>query len=115
MSDPITVLVVDDQELVRAGFCVILEAAEGTEVVGEAADGASAVAQAAELKPGVVLMDIRMPGMDGLKPASLLLTRPNRPKSSCFPRFDPDATVTPALPPGPGGSFLKDLPKADPM
>jgi len=69
---PIRVLVVDDQELVRSGFCVILDAAEGITVVGEAANGEAAVSQVAAHQPDVVLMDIRMPGMDGLEATRLI-------------------------------------------
>ena len=69
---PIRVLVVDDQELVRSGFCVILDAADGITVVGEAANGEAAVSQVAAHEPDVVLMDIRMPGMDGLEATRLI-------------------------------------------
>ena len=66
-TERIRVLVVDDQELVRAGFRMILEAQPDIEVVGEAADGLDAVAAAGRLRPDVVLMDIRMPRLDGLE------------------------------------------------
>jgi DNA-binding NarL/FixJ family response regulator len=69
---PIRVLVVDDQELVRSGFCVILDAADGITVVGEAANGEAALSQVAAHEPDVVLMDIRMPGMDGLEATRLI-------------------------------------------
>ena len=62
----IRVLIADDQTLVRDGFRMILDAQEDIEVVGEAADGAEAVAKARELRPDIVLMDVRMPGRDGL-------------------------------------------------
>ena len=97
---PIRVLVVDDQELVRSGFCVILDTAEGITVVGEAANGEAALAAADASHPDVVLMDIRMPGMDGLE-ATRLLTRgsPDRktPKVVMLTTFDLDEYVYEAL------------------
>jgi DNA-binding NarL/FixJ family response regulator len=79
---PIRVLVVDDQELVRSGFCVILDAADGITVVGEAANGEAAVSQVAEHGPDVVLMDIRMPGMDGLEATRLITSGAPAPHSA---------------------------------
>jgi DNA-binding NarL/FixJ family response regulator len=79
---PIRVLVVDDQELVRLGFCVILDAADGITVVGEAANGEAAVSQVAAHAPDVVLMDIRMPGMDGLEATRLITRGPATPHSA---------------------------------
>jgi DNA-binding NarL/FixJ family response regulator len=112
-SGPIRVLVVDDQELVRSGFCVILEAAEGITVVGEAADGDAAVSAAADCHPDVVLMDIRMPGMDGLEAARLLTSSSPAPKVIMLTTFDLDEYVYEALRAGASGFLLKDSPRAD--
>jgi DNA-binding NarL/FixJ family response regulator len=113
---PIRVLVVDDQELVRSGFCVILEAAEGITVVGEAANGEAAVSAAAAHQPDVVLMDIRMPGMDGLEAARLLTSAspgPKTPKVIMLTTFDLDEYVYDALRAGASGFLLKDAPRGD--
>jgi DNA-binding NarL/FixJ family response regulator len=110
---PILVVVADDQELVRAGFCVILNAADGIIVVGEAANGAQAVAQAAEHKPDVVLMDVRMPEMDGLEAARLITAGPAAPKVVMLTTFDLDDYVYAALRAGASGFLLKDSPRAD--
>jgi DNA-binding NarL/FixJ family response regulator len=111
---PIRVLVVDDQELVRAGFSVILESAGGIAVVGEAANGAAAVAAAAEHHPDVVLMDIRMPEMDGLE-AARIITRggDGTPKIVMLTTFDLDDYVYEALRAGASGFLLKDSPRGD--
>ena len=111
---PIRVLVVDDQELVRLGFCVILDAADGITVVGEAANGEAAVSQAAAHEPDVVLMDIRMPGMDGLE-ATRQITRgaSATPKVVMLTTFDLDDYVYEALRAGASGFLLKDSPRAD--
>jgi DNA-binding NarL/FixJ family response regulator len=113
---PIRVLVVDDQELVRSGFCVILDAADGITVVGEAGNGEAAVSAAAVRHPDVVLMDIRMPGMDGLE-ATRQLTRgsPDRevPKVIMLTTFDLDEYVYEALRAGASGFLLKDSPRGD--
>jgi DNA-binding NarL/FixJ family response regulator len=115
---PLRVLVADDQELVRAGFRLILEAA-GFIVVGEAADGAEALTLAARERPDVVLMDIRMPVMDGLA-ATRQLTAPGpdeqaqpAPKVVILTTFDLDDYVYEALRCGATGFLLKDAPRAD--
>ena len=106
-------VVADDQELVRAGFCVILEAA-GFTVAGEAADGAAAVALADSERPDVVLMDIRMPVMDGLEATRLITAAgPDAPKVVILTTFDLDDYVYEALRSGASGFLLKDAPRAD--
>ncbi|HEY2264648.1 MAG TPA: response regulator, partial [Streptosporangiaceae bacterium] len=113
---PIRVLVVDDQELVRSGFCVILDTVDGIAVVGEAANGEEALAAASAHHPDVVLMDIRMPGMDGLE-ATRRLTRGGPdltpPKVVMLTTFDLDEYVYEALRAGASGFLLKDSPRAD--
>ncbi len=113
--EPIRVLVVDDQELVRSGFCVILEAADGITVVGEAADGAQAVAAVAASRPDVVLMDVRMPEMDGLQATRLITSaEPGAgPKVVMLTTFDLDDYVYEALRAGACGFLLKDAPRRD--
>jgi DNA-binding NarL/FixJ family response regulator len=113
MNSPIRVVVADDQELVRAGFCVILDTADGITVVGEAANGAEAVALAAQQRPDVVLMDVRMPEMDGLEAARLITGEPSAPKVVMLTTFDLDDYVYAALRAGASGFLLKDSPRAD--
>jgi DNA-binding NarL/FixJ family response regulator len=110
---PIRVVVADDQELVRAGFCVILNTADGISVVGEAANGAQAVAQATEHRPDVVLMDVRMPEMDGLEATRLITAECPAPKVVMLTTFDLDDYVYAALRAGASGFLLKDSPRAD--
>jgi DNA-binding NarL/FixJ family response regulator len=110
---PIRVLVVDDQELVRLGFCVILDAADGITVVGEAANGEAAVSQVAAHAPDVVLMDIRMPGMDGLEATRVITRGPATPKVVMLTTFDLDDYVYEALRAGASGFLLKDSPRHD--
>jgi DNA-binding NarL/FixJ family response regulator len=102
----ISVLVVDDQQLVRTGFTMILGAEPDLQVVGEAADGAEAVDLARKLDPDVVLMDIRMPVMDGIEATRLL---PDR-KVLILTTFDLDEYVFDALRAGASGFLLKDTP-----
>jgi DNA-binding NarL/FixJ family response regulator len=103
------VLIADDQELVRAGFRKLLDAEDTITVVGEAADGAQAVARATELAPDVVLMDIRMPRLDGIE-ATRRLTRSTSVQVLVLTTYDLDEYVFEALRAGASGFLLKDSP-----
>ncbi|MET0133884.1 MAG: response regulator transcription factor [Kibdelosporangium sp.] len=103
----IRVVLADDQALVRAGFRMLLENEDGFEVVGEASDGAAAIARALELKPDIVVMDIRMPGMDGLV-ATRRITEQTDVKVLVLTTFDVDEYVYEALRGGASGFLLKD-------
>ena len=105
------VLIVDDQALVRAGFRMILEAEQDIEVVGEAADGEEAVAEARRLRPDVVLMDVRMPDVDGIEATRRLLGDDGSDaKVVMLTTFDMDEYVYDALRVGASGFLLKDVP-----
>jgi DNA-binding NarL/FixJ family response regulator len=105
----IRVVVADDQALVRGGFRLILQTQPDIEVVGEAADGREAVARTREQRPDVVLMDIRMPGMDGLEATRRLMTTQNPPRVLMLTTFDLDEYVYDALRAGASGFLLKDV------
>jgi DNA-binding NarL/FixJ family response regulator/class 3 adenylate cyclase len=107
----VRVLIVDDQVLVRTGFRMILEAEPDLEVVGEASDGHEAVAQARSLAPDVVLMDVRMPEMDGIEATRQLLDADGaKSKVVMLTTFDMDEYVYEALRAGASGFLLKDVP-----
>jgi len=105
----IRVVVADDQALVRGGFRLILDAHEGIEVVGEACDGREAIDQARTLRPHVVLMDIRMPVLDGLQATRQILATPDPPHVLMLTTFDLDEYVYDALRTGASGFLLKDV------
>jgi DNA-binding NarL/FixJ family response regulator len=107
----IRVLVADDQALVRAGFRAILEAQDDLEVVGEAADGAEAVTIGQELRPDVVLMDVRMASVDGIEATRRLLRDGNGPRVLILTTFDLDEYVYEAMKAGASGFLLKDVPR----
>jgi len=106
----IRVLLVDDEELVRFGLRTVLEAAGDFEVVGEAGDGAAGVKAARELRPDVVLTDIRMPGTDGLTATKQILALPDPPQVAVLTTFHLDEYVYAALAAGAAGFLLKDTP-----
>ena len=109
----IRVLLVDDQSLLRMGFRLILEAEPDIEVVGEAGDGASGVSMASVLHPDVVLMDVRMPGMDGIKATTSIIAADPAGKVLILTTFDLDQYVFAGLKAGASGFLLKDAPPAE--
>jgi DNA-binding NarL/FixJ family response regulator len=106
----IRVLLADDQELVRAGFRMILETQADIEVVGEAGDGVEAVAATRRLGPDVVLMDIRMPNLDGLQATKQVMATGSRSRVLILTTFDLDEYVYQALAAGASGFLLKNAP-----
>ena len=107
----IRVLVADDQALVRAGFRAILEEQDDLEVVGEAEDGGQAVAISRDLRPDVLLMDVRMPGVDGIEATQRLFHDGDAPRVLILTTFDLDEYVYEALKAGASGFLLKDAPR----
>jgi DNA-binding NarL/FixJ family response regulator len=102
------VLIADDQSMVRRGFRMIIDSEPGLEVVGEAADGEQAVAACSRLTPDVVLMDIRMPVLDGLEATRRILTRDHPPRIIVLTTFDVDEYVFESLRVGASGFLLKN-------
>ncbi len=109
---PVRVLIADDQELVRTGFRMILDEEESLSIVGEASDGLEAVELAETLRPDVVLMDIRMPGIDGLEATRRILAKAHEPpiRILVLTTFDLNEYVYEALRAGASGFLLKDVP-----
>ncbi|WIB42083.1 response regulator transcription factor [Curtobacterium sp. MCLR17_058] len=104
----LTIVLADDQELVRAGFRVILESEPGFRVVGEAADGAGAVEAVQQLRPDVVCLDVQMPGVDGLEAARRIAALPDPPAVLILTTFDSDDALFQALEAGASGFLLKN-------
>lgn len=107
----IRVVLCDDQELMRAGFRLILDLADDIEVVGEAADGSACLRQVAEHTPDVALMDIRMPGMDGVEATRRLVAAGSPTRVLMLTTFDLDEHVYDAMNAGASGFLLKDVPR----
>jgi DNA-binding NarL/FixJ family response regulator len=105
----ITVLLVDDQPLIRMGFRLILTSTDGIEVVGEAEDGEAGVAQARDLQPDIVLMDVRMPGLDGVEATRRICSAGSSTRVLILTTFDLDEYAFAGLQAGASGFVLKDI------
>ena len=106
---PVRVLIADDQALVRSGFRMIIEARGDLEVVGEAEDGDEAARLAAELEPDIVLMDVRMPGVDGIESTRQIVSSGSEARVLVLTTFDLDEYVYAAVRAGASGFLLKDV------
>jgi DNA-binding NarL/FixJ family response regulator len=110
---PIRLLVVDDHPVVRDGLCSMFDRDPEFDVLGEAGDGAEAVRLAQELRPDVILMDLRMPGMDGVTAITELAAKGVAARVLVLTTYDTDSHVLPAIEAGATGYLLKDAPRAD--
>jgi DNA-binding NarL/FixJ family response regulator len=109
MADQIRVLVVDDHPVVRQGLRVFLDLQDDLNVVGEAGDGSEVVELVDELRPDVVLLDLKMPGVDGVETLRMLRDRPDAPRVLVVTSFTDPASVVPALRAGAAGYVYKDV------
>ncbi len=109
----VRVLIADDQDLVRAGFAMIIDSRDDLEVVGEAGDGGQAVAMAQSRRPDVILMDVRMPGVDGIEATRRLAEAGNPARIIMLTTFDLDEPVFAALRAGASGFLLKNIRPGD--
>ena len=110
MSEPVRVVLVDDQQMVRAGFRMVIDSQLDLTVVGEAGTGAEAVEVLARTPADVVLMDVRMPGMDGIEATRRVTALPEPPRVVVLTTFDLDEYVVAAIGAGASGFLLKDAP-----
>jgi len=113
MTAPIRILIVDDQQLIRLGFRLVLEAEPDLEVVGEAADGEEAVRESARLGPDVILMDVRMPNLDGIAATERIVAASSGARILILTTFDLDEYAFGALRAGASGFLLKDAQGAE--
>lgn len=113
MNETITVAIADDQPLVRSGLRMILETEPGMDIVGEAADGEQAVAMVTAAAPDVLLLDVRMPGVDGLETMKRLAASDTTTRVLMLTTFDLDEYVYQAMRAGAAGFLLKDMPAED--
>lgn len=111
----ISILLADDQPMLRLGFCLVLNAQDDMQVVGEAADGAAAVRMTAALGPTVVLMDVRMPGMDGIEATRRIVESASATRVLILTTFDLDEYAYEGLRAGASGFLLKNIPPPDLM
>lgn len=110
MTEPIRVMIVDDHALFRRGLQMVLESEEGIQVVGEAGDGAEAISKAEEAMPDVVLMDVRMPALDGIEATRRIVSKQNGTRVLMLTTFDLDEYVVDAFRAGASGFLLKTSP-----
>jgi len=111
----ISILLADDQPMLRLGFCLVLNAQDDMQVVGEAADGATAVRMTADMRPAVVLMDVRMPGMDGIEATRRIVESASATRVLILTTFDLDEYAYEGLRAGASGFLLKNIPPPDLM